>query len=122
MDDLFLTLFINYIAPILGSLIMILISWGIKKFADKMNVAIDQEKMSIIEETARVFILAAEEKAANLIKQAGMGIGAKAPKIDKMAEVVDGLVSKFPKLSKEEAEKIANSVLVGIPGIGITQL
>lgn len=122
MDDLFLTLFVNYVAPILGSLIMILVSWGIKKFADKMNVTIDQEKMSLMEDTAKVFILAAEEKAANLVKQAGVGIGTKAPKIDKMAEVVNGLVSKFPKLSKEEAEKIANSVIVGIPGIGVTQL
>jgi len=122
MGELFLVLFTNYIAPILGSMIMILLAYAVKKLAEKLNVKIDQEKMVLIESFAEQFVLAAEEKAAAQIKKAGDKIGDCNPKLDKFAEVVNGLISKFPELSREEAEKIVNSVIVKIPGIGVTQL
>ena len=122
MGELFLVLFTNYIAPILGSMIMILLAYAVKKLAEKLNVKIDQEKMVLIESFAEQFVLAAEEKAAAQIKKAGDKVGGCNPKLDKFAEVVNGLISKFPELSREEAEKIVNSVIVKIPGIGVTQL
>ena len=78
--------------------------------------------MDIIQKTAEQFVIATEEKVAGQLKHMGDKIDEKNPRIDKMAEVVAGLLQKFPKLTPEEAEKIANAAVAKIPGIGVTQI
>jgi ERCC4-related helicase len=122
MGEVLSILFINYVVPILGSLLMVLATYAIKKLADKLNVKIEKEQFELIQETAKEFIMGAEEKGATQLKLLGDRIDANHPKLDKFADVVGALMKKFPKLTEDEAGRIVDAMVSKIPGVGTITL
>jgi ERCC4-related helicase len=118
MGDILSILFINYVVPILGSLIMVLATYAIKKLADKLNVKIEKEQFELIQNTAKEFIMAAEEKGAAQLNMLGDRFDANNPKLNKFTDVVGALMKKFPKLTEDEAGRIVDAMVSKIPGIG----
>jgi len=118
MGEVLSIIFINYVVPILGSLIMVLATYAIKKLADKLNVKIEKEQFELIQNTAKEFIMGAEEKGAAQLRNFGDKIDANHPRLDKFADVVGALMKKFPKLTEDEAGRIVNAMVSKIPGIG----
>jgi len=116
--DILSSLFINYIAPILGFAILTLISILSKKIFAWIGITLSASQQDYMTKIADTLVRSAQEMAAKQIAETGNKIGFKGS--DKLASVIGGLTAKFPKLSNEDAEKIALAAVNRIPGIGLT--
>jgi hypothetical protein len=115
-------IFIDYVGPVLVSIIMVILSAVLKKILDKLKLNISETEQKKILSTAETLVLAIEEQTAAKLKTLKLGGGDTGQKIDKLSTVVGLLIKQFPALSEEQAEKIALAAVAKLPGIGITQL
>lgn len=118
IGDIFQNLFTGYVAPILGSAILILVTFYAKKLLSKFGITLSKEQEEYINSVAERLVRSAEEKAAKALKETGDKVTFTGSA--KLASVVGTLMEKFPKLTKEEAEKIALAAVNKIPGVGLT--
>jgi len=122
MGDLVYQIFIDYVAPVLVSIFMILISVVLKKLLDSLKLNVSKEAQDAMLKSAETLVLAIEERAASSLKQISIGGGDTGAKIDKLATVISLLMKQFPALTEEKAQQIAEAAVAKLPGIGITQL
>lgn len=118
IGDVFSSLFINYVAPILGSIILILFTFYAKKLLAKLGITLSAEQENYMNSVADTLVRSAEEQAAKAVKESGDKITFTGSA--KLASVISGLQEKFPALSDDEAKKIALAAVQKIPGIGLT--
>jgi hypothetical protein len=118
IGDVFAGLFTDYVAPILGSALLILVMFYVKKLLSKLGITLSKEQEDYMNSVAEQLVRYAEEKAAKAVKESGDKITFTGS--SKLAEVVKGLQEKFPKLTSEQANKIALAAVQKIPGIGLT--
>lgn len=122
LGSLVYQIFTDYVAPVLISIIMLLISALLKKLYDKLKIKISDAEHQKIMSVAETLVLSVEEKTAAKIKELKIGDGETAEKVNKLSTVVSALISQFPKLTPEQAEEIALAAVAKLPGVGITQL
>jgi len=118
IGDVFSGLFTNYVAPILGSIVLILLSLYAKKLLSKLGITMSKEQEEYMNSVAEGLVRYAEEKAAKMAKDSGDKITFTGSA--KLSEVIKGLQETFPKLTDDQAKKIALAAVQKIPGIGIT--
>jgi hypothetical protein len=118
IGDVISSLFINYVAPILGSIILILFTFYAKKLLAKLGITLSAEQENYMNSVADTLVRSAEEQAAKAVKESGDKITFTGSA--KLASVISGLQEKFPALSDDEAKKIALAAVQKIPGIGLT--
>jgi len=118
IGDIFQGLFTGYVAPILGSIILILFTFYAKKLLSKFGITLSKEQEEYINCVAERLVRSAEEQAAKAVKESGDKITFTGSA--KLASVVGALMEKFPALSNDEAEKIALAAVNKIPGVGLT--
>ena len=118
IGDIFQNLFTGYVAPILGSAILILVTFYAKKLLSKLGITLSREQEEYINGVAERLVRGAEEQAAKAVKESGDKITFTGSA--KLASVVTTLMEKFPQLSDDEAKKIALAAVQKIPGIGLT--
>jgi len=113
---------LNYLLPLLGSFLAFLALMLTRKLLVwiqiKMNVAVDDKFQSDLNETVKEGIWAAEELAANALKQK---LPAWTSQV-KHAWVVNMVAKQFPMLTKEQADNKINSWLGKSVGLGANPL
>lgn len=106
----------NFVIPILTAFVLGLIGVAISVLKKKWGLELSEQTETAIKGAAKVAVLAMEEKGAAYLVETSKKITGG----EKFASVVDELLSKFPALTQEQAEKYANAAIATLPGIGAT--
>ena len=102
--------------PVLGALLMALVSWAVVKIAKKYNLDILLQNEALIRNAAWRGIGLAEEYAAKKLKESDIKIGGS----EKLSIAVAQVLNAVPKLTREQAEQYIESLLPSLKGVGAT--
>lgn len=106
----------NTLIPIIVALIGSLISLVLMKLKKKLNIQVAAETEALIQNQAENAVQLVAEKAAAKLKFSGI----KLTKNESLDFAIAALISKTPKLTREQAEQYVHAALARIPGIGAT--
>ena len=110
------TVLTNFVLPVLTAVVIAVIGIALNKLRVKYNLSISADMEKAIMTEAEVLVRAGEEKMAAAAKKGAATITGQIA----MASVIEGLITKFPALTPEQAQKYGNAVVQSIPGVGAT--
>lgn len=105
------------VIPLLVSLVGILGSIVLIKLKNKFNVQLAAETEAWINRQAENAVQMVAEKSAAMVKWDNVTIGSS----DKLNMAIASLVTKVPKLTKDQADAYIHAALARIPGVGATK-
>ncbi|MDP3012688.1 MAG: phage holin, LLH family [Candidatus Subteraquimicrobiales bacterium] len=106
----------NTIIPLIVALIGSLLSIVLVKLKNKYNIQLSAENEEWIKKQAESAVQAVAEKAAAKLKYEKVNPA----KNEKLNMAIAYLISKVPKLTKEQADAYIHAAIARIPGVGAT--
>jgi hypothetical protein len=106
----------NTLIPIIIAFIGSLVSLILIKLKKKLNIQVAAETEAWLQNQAESAVQLVAEKAAARLKVEKVSF----TKNEKLNIAIAALISKAPKLTREQADEYVHSALARIPGIGAT--
>jgi hypothetical protein len=117
--DLFSEVFLKFVAPVMTTLAMALVSLVLAKVRQKLHFQLFKSIDERLEKDVGVAVLAQENKAADWMKNAG---NRKITGAEKFANVLNNMVSAYPAADPERIKNLIHATVLATPGIGSKDL
>lgn len=104
------------VLPLIVSLVGILVSIVLVKLKNKFNIQLSAETEAWINKQAENAVQLVAEKAAAKIKYENIKLSGN----EKLDMAIASLITKVPKITREQADSYIHAALARIPGIGAT--